>query len=85
MISVWTVASVVLCALIIIAMIRLILGPTAPDRAVAFDAINTLVVGLFLVFGIGSAELFFVEVGIVYALLSFVGTLFIAKYIGGEL
>jgi multicomponent Na+:H+ antiporter subunit F len=81
----WFVTAGVLCVLILLAMIRLIKGPTAPDRVVAFDVINTLTVGLFLVIGVGYEELFFVEVAIVYALLSFVGTLFIAKYIGGEL
>jgi multicomponent Na+:H+ antiporter subunit F len=81
----WFVTAGVLCVLILLAMIRLIKGPTPPDRVVAFDVINTLTVALFVVLGIGYGELFFVEVAIVYALLSFVGTLFIAKYIGGEL
>ena len=85
MIGFWFIVAGILCLLIIIAMVRLVKGPTAPDRVVAFDVINTLTVGLFLVIGVGYEELFFVEVAIVYALLSFVGTLFIAKYIGGEL
>lgn len=85
MIDIWFIVAIVLGLLIIISMARLILGPTIPDRVVAFDVVNTLTVALLLVTGIGYEELFFVEVGIVYALLSFVGTLFIAKYIGGEL
>ncbi|MBN1432859.1 MAG: cation:proton antiporter [Methanomicrobiaceae archaeon] len=85
MITIWFMVAGVLSALILLAMVRLVKGPTAPDRVVAFDVINTLTVGLLLVIGIGFEELFFVEVAIVYALLSFVGTLFIAKYIGGEL
>ncbi|WP_048152910.1 monovalent cation/H+ antiporter complex subunit F [Methanolacinia paynteri] len=85
MIEFWFIVAGILCLLIIIAMVRLVKGPTAPDRVVAFDVINTLTVGLFIVIGVGYEELFFVEVAIVYALLSFVGTLFIAKYIGGEL
>lgn len=85
MIGIWLMVAGVLSVLIILAMVRLVCGPTAPDRVVAFDVINTLTVALLLVIGIGYEELFFVEVAIVYALLSFVGTLFIAKYIGGEL
>ena len=85
MITIWFIVAGVLSALILLAMVRLVKGPTAPDRVVAFDVINTLTVGMLLVIGIGFEELFFVEVEIVYALLSFVGTLFIAKYIGGEL
>jgi len=85
MIDIWFIVAIVLGLLIIISMARLVLGPTIPDRVVAFDVVNTLTVALLLVTGIGYEELFFVEVGIVYALLSFVGTLFIAKYIGGEL
>jgi len=81
----WIISAVFLAFLIILAMIRLFAGPTAPDRVVAFDSINTLTVALMVILGIFFGELFFVEVAIVYALLSFVGTLFISKYLGGEI
>ncbi|MDD4126757.1 MAG: monovalent cation/H+ antiporter complex subunit F [Methanomicrobium sp.] len=83
--DIWMYISVILAALILFAMIRLFLGPEISDRVVAFDTINTLTVALMIMLGVAFSELFFVEIAIVYAILSFVGTLFIAKYIGGEL
>ena len=83
--DIWMYISVILAALILFAMIRLFLGPEISDRVVAFDTINTLTVALMIMLGVAFSEMFFVEIAIVYAVLSFVGTLFIAKYVGGEL
>jgi multicomponent Na+:H+ antiporter subunit F len=52
---------------------------------VALDAINTLVVAAMIVLGVVFHQFIFIDVAIIYALLSFVGTLYIAKYLGGEL
>jgi len=81
----WMITAGVLAVLIMITLIRLYYGPTAPDRVVALDAINTLTVAAMIVLGVAYKEIAFIDVAIVYALLSFVGTLYIAKYIGGEL
>ncbi len=67
------------------ALIRLILGPTNPDRVVAVDTINTLTVAVLILLSVLYEQFIFIDVAIVYALLSFVSTLYIAKHIGGEL
>ena len=77
----WLPVAVFLGVCIIIAMVRVALGPTVPDRIVGLDTINTIVVLLMVVLGTAFQEVTFVDVAIVYALLSFVTTLFIAKYI----
>jgi multicomponent Na+:H+ antiporter subunit F len=70
---------------IILAIIRVIKGPTAPDRVVGLDTINTIVIVSMVVFGYISNSVIYIDVAIVYALLSFISTLFIAKYLeGGE-
>ncbi|MFO8051718.1 MAG: cation:proton antiporter [Thermoplasmatota archaeon] len=69
---------------ILIALIRLFLGPTSPDRVVALDTVNTLIVGMMIVLGAFYEEVIFIDIAIVYAVLSFVTTLFIAKYIEGS-
>ena len=68
---------------IVMALIRVIRGPTAPDRIVGLDTINTIVIVGMIVFGAASSEIIYIDVAIVYALLSFVTTLFIAKYLEG--
>ncbi len=71
---------------IIIAMIRVLLGPTVPDRVVGLDTINTLVIASMVLFGVAYREVIYIDVAIVYALLSYITTLFIAKYLeGGKL
>ena len=67
-----------------IAMFRVLLGPHVADRVVAFSTINTLVVAAMLVIGIVQQTVIYVDVAIVYCMLSFVGTLFIAKYLEGK-
>jgi len=77
---------VVLLALllcVIMAIIRVIRGPTAPDRIVGLDTINTIVIVSMVIFGAAFNEVIYIDVAIVYALLSFISTLFIAKYLEG--
>jgi len=83
--SIWIFTVLGLGTLMLLAMIRLLKGPTSADRVVALDAINTLVVASMIILAVVFKQVIFVDVAIVYALLSFVGTLFISKYLGGEL
>ncbi len=88
MIEFFNIYFVVLIALllcIIMSIIRVIFGPTIPDRVVGIDTINTIVIVGMVIFGAAYEEVIYIDVAIVYALLSFVSTLFIAKYLeGGE-
>ena len=85
MIDAWILTVLCLTVLMALATVRLVLGPTAPDRAIALDTVNTLVIASMILLGVVFKEIIFVDVAIVYGLLSFVSTLYIAKYIGGEL
>jgi len=83
MIVEFVMAAIVLLICILIASIRLILGPTVPDRVVGLDTINTLVIAGMLLLGAAYQEIIYIDVAIVYALLSFVTTILIAKYLEG--
>ena len=85
MTDIFMVAVVLMGVFALLALVRMILGPSVPDRVVAMDAINTLTVAVMILLGVAFQQLIFIDVAIVYALLSFVSTLFVAKYIGGEL
>ena len=80
----WFPAVVVLAVCIIISVARIFIGPGAPTRLVAFDTTNTLVVASLVVVGMMFNHAIFIDVAIVYALLSFTMTLYVAKYIGGS-
>lgn len=59
-------------------------GPTAPDRTVAIDILGTLMVGFCAVLTWVTGEAFYMNIGISWALLSFIGTIALAKYLEGR-
>ncbi len=77
----WLPAVVFLVICIGIALIRVGRGPTVPDRIVGLDTVNTIIVVAMVLLGAAFREVIYIDVAIVYALLSFITTLFIAKYI----
>lgn len=60
---------------------RLIQSPSIPDRALAFDVIMTHVVGLIALYGIVVGEMLLVDAVIIVAVLGFLSTVAIARYI----
>ncbi|MBA3043636.1 cation:proton antiporter [archaeon] len=83
--QVFMVVGASLLLFMLFSLIRAALGPTVPDRVVALDTINTLVIAAMILLGAGYKCVIYVDVAIVYAVLSFVGTLYIAKYLEGGL
>ncbi|MDD1657911.1 MAG: monovalent cation/H+ antiporter complex subunit F [Methanomicrobiales archaeon] len=81
----WYPAVAALVVLIGASTIRLVKGPTPADRAVAVDAVNTLVIASMVLLAVIYRQIIFVDIAIVYAVLSYVSTLYIAKYLGGEM
>ncbi len=71
--------AIILTVLILIALIRIILGPTLPDRIVGMDTANTLMVSALIVLSVVFNQVIFIDIAIVYAALSFVGTIYFAK------
>lgn len=65
----------------ILAFARLMRGPTLPDRVVAIDLIGVLIVCTLVVVAPRSEGAVFLDVAIVIALISFVGTVAYARFI----
>ena len=59
-------------------------GPTAPDRTVVIDILGTLVVGFCCVMALWTGQGYYMNIGIAWALISFVGTLALAKHLEGR-
>ncbi|RLF79261.1 cation:proton antiporter [Thermococci archaeon] len=68
-----------------ITLIRIMLGPSVPDRVVGVDTLNTLIVAGMILLGAAYDRVIYIDIAIVYALLSYIGTLVIAKYLQGGL
>ena len=67
-----------------ICLYRIIKGPTIPDRMVAIDIFGILVVGVCAIISIQTGKSFIIDIGIAWIILSFIGTLTLAKYLSGK-
>lgn len=63
---------------------RIIRGPTIPDRVVGVDIFGILVVGICAIISILTGKSFILDIGIAWVILSFIGTLTLAKYLTGK-
>jgi multicomponent Na+:H+ antiporter subunit F len=75
------VALAMLAAAACLTFIRLLMGPTIPDRVVAVDLIGVLMVCILVVTAAATGQQAFLDVGMVVALISFVGTVAYSRYI----
>lgn len=66
---------------ILLSAIRLVIGPTGPDRAVALDSLTITSVSLITVIGYMAARSIYLDVALVYALVSFLGIVALARYL----
>ena len=68
---------------VLLCLFRMIKGPTAPDRAVALDTSVTVTTALLVLIGLILKRQIYLDVSLVYAVLTFVGSVAIARYLEG--
>ncbi len=80
-----TLAGVAVAVAFFLALYRFVAGPRAVDRVVAFDTLTIIsLTGIALV-ALASGREIYLDVALVYALLSFLGVIVAARYLeGGE-
>ena len=74
-------AQIMLGLAMVCAMVRMILGPRAQDRVVAFDSLYVNGMLLLLAFGVQSGSTLYFEAALIVALLGFVSTVAFAKFL----
>lgn len=67
---------------ILIIFLRLVLGPSIEDRIVALDLLSANAIAFIAVYSIQKNTTTFLDVGIILALLAFLGTVAFAFYLG---
>jgi multicomponent Na+:H+ antiporter subunit F len=77
-------ALAILALAALLSFVRVARGPTLPDRVVALDLLGVLIVGVTVVAAAAFNQPSFLDVAIVIALISFVGTVAYARYIERE-
>ena len=76
-----TLAQMMLVAAMACAVWRLVRGPRAQDRVLGLDALYVAAMLLLLVFGIRTGSTTYFEAALVIALLGFVSTVALAKFL----
>jgi len=66
---------------VVLAFVRLVLGPSLPDRVVALDLLSTIGIGAIAVYAIATGEAVFLDVASVLALVSFLSVVAFAHYL----
>ena len=79
-IALWIAYGAVAAALLLTSW-RLLIGPTLPDRIMALDKLYVNAVALLVLLGIQLGSTAFFEAAVLIALLGFIGTVAVCKYI----
>ncbi|OAA28429.1 cation:proton antiporter [Kosmotoga arenicorallina S304] len=81
-------ALVVFLSLIILgallALLRILRGPTLSDRVAALDIMNVIITGVIVLFALIEDNSLFLDIALVYAALSFLETVVVARYLEGK-
>jgi multicomponent Na+:H+ antiporter subunit F len=76
-----TVAAALMGLAFLLALWRFLVGPSAADRVVAFDVLTIVsVTGIALV-ALAEGRGIYLDVALIYALLSFLGVIAVARYL----
>lgn len=66
---------------LVLSFLRMLSGPTAPDRAVAVDTMTTIIVASLVLLGFILDRYVYLDVALVYSLISFIGLVALARFL----
>ncbi len=75
------VAAAFLIAAFVLATVRLISGPTLPDRVVALDLLTMLIVAFLVLFALATGVGAYLDAALALALVAFLATVAFARYV----
>ncbi len=73
-----------LCVAIAVCFLRLMLGPSLPDRVVALDLLANILISVIVIYSIITQQPVYIDVVIALALIIFLGTVAFAQLIGSS-
>jgi multicomponent Na+:H+ antiporter subunit F len=76
----YAIVALALLAVMVVTLGRAIAGPSLPDRVLAMNAFGTATVLLLVTIGFIDERPTFTDIGLVYALINFVGTVALLKF-----
>lgn len=76
-----TIAAIIMMLALLLTLYRFIKGPTASDRLVSFDVMTVSSLSIIALIAKFSGRLIYLDVAMVYGLLSFLGVVIVARYL----
>ena len=76
----YSMATAAILIVMVLMLIRALLGPTFSDRILAMNSVGTTTVLFVALLGFMTDRPEFLDIGLLYALINFVGTLAILKF-----
>ena len=70
-----------LSASLVMAFVRLVRGPSLPDRVLALDLVSFISVAFIALYSVATGQQVFIDAAIALALIAFLGTLAFARFI----
>jgi multicomponent Na+:H+ antiporter subunit F len=74
-------ALVIMCAGLLLGLIRLLKGPTVADRTVAVDVMTIISVSIMCVAAFLFDRIVYIDTALMYGLISFIGVITVARYL----
>ena len=84
-VSLYTIFIGVIAIATFLSIVRAIKGPTGADRVVALDVMTNITIVLLVLLGFYFQRFVYLDVALVYGILSFVGVIAAARYLEGGL
>ncbi len=77
----YQIAGAIALLAILLAFVRMISGPTSVDRVVALDVMTIVAISVIALLAFLLERVIYLDIAMVYALISFVGVIAIARYL----
>ncbi|MDW7740006.1 MAG: monovalent cation/H+ antiporter complex subunit F [Bacillota bacterium] len=77
----YNIGAIIVMLMIFMSLIRALVGPTAPDRVTAINIIGTKTLIIITLIARIYEQKYFLDIAMVYALMSFITTIGVAKYL----
>ena len=65
----------------VLSLIRLLIGPSTPDRILALDTLYVNTIALVVLFGLRQESMLYFEAALLIAVMGFIGTIALSKYL----
>ncbi|MFT5104679.1 MAG: multicomponent K+:H+ antiporter subunit F [Pseudoalteromonas tetraodonis] len=75
------IAVLLVSAASVLSLIRLLIGPSMPDRILALDTLYVNTIALVVLFGLRQGSMLYFEAALLIAIMGFIGTIALSKYL----